>query len=49
MKLELAGDRLGTIVGIGVLDCLTELVVASIYRRRKRWPRILRRARGGRR
>jgi hypothetical protein len=49
MKLKLAGDRLGTIVGVGVLDCLTELAVASIYRRRKRWPGILRRARGGRR
>jgi hypothetical protein len=47
MKLELAGDRLGTIVGVGVLDCLTELAVASIYRRRKRWPGIF--AKGARR
>jgi hypothetical protein len=37
MKLELAGDRLGTIVGVGVLDCLMELAVASIYRRLRRW------------
>jgi hypothetical protein len=49
MKLELAGDRLGAKVGVGVLDCLMELAVASIYRRRKRWPGILRKTRGGRR
>jgi hypothetical protein len=48
-KFTLAGDQLGTIVGVGVLNCLTELAVASIYRRRKRWPGMLRRACGGRR
>ena len=36
MKLELAGDRLGAIVGVGVLDYPTELAVASIYREVKR-------------
>jgi hypothetical protein len=40
MKLELAGDRLGTIVGVEGLDCLTELAVASIDRLRGRWRSI---------
>ena len=48
MKLELAGDRLGAIVGVGVLDYPTELAVASIYREAKRWRPILRRETGGR-
>ena len=35
-KFELAGDRLGAILGVGVLDYPTELAVASIYREVKR-------------
>ena len=35
-KFTLAGDQLGTIVGVGVLDYPTELAVASIYREVKR-------------
>ena len=34
MKFKLAGDQLGTILGVGVLDYPTELAVASIYRLR---------------
>ena len=48
MKLELAGDRLGAIVGVGVLDYPTELAVASIYREVKWWRPILRRETGDR-
>jgi hypothetical protein len=39
-KFELAGDRLGAILGVGVLEYLTELAVASIYRASGRWPQI---------
>jgi hypothetical protein len=35
--LELAGDRLGAILGGLVLDDLAELVEGSIYREGKRW------------
>jgi hypothetical protein len=35
-KFELAGDRLGTILGGWVCDDLVELAVASIYRERQR-------------
>jgi hypothetical protein len=37
------------ILGGWVGDDLAELVGASIYRERERWPEILRRTRGGRR
>jgi hypothetical protein len=36
VKFKLAGDQLGTILGVGVLDYPTELAVASIYREVKR-------------
>ena len=39
-KFELAGDRLGAILGVGVLDYITELAVASIYRASGQWSRI---------
>ena len=48
VKFKLAGDQLGAILGVGVLDYPTELVVASIYREVKRWRPILRRETGGR-
>jgi hypothetical protein len=48
VKFKLAGDQLGVILGVGVLDYPTELAVASIYREVKRWRPILRRETGGR-
>jgi hypothetical protein len=36
VKFKLAGDQLGTILGVGVLDYPTELAVASIYREVRR-------------
>jgi hypothetical protein len=48
VKFKLAGDQLGTILGVGVLDYPTELAVASIYGEVKRWRPILRRETGGR-
>ena len=48
-ELELAGDRLGAILGGLVLDDLAELVEGSIYRKSERWPGILPATRGGRR
>jgi hypothetical protein len=48
-KFELAGDRLGAILGGWVCDDLAELAVASIYRERQRWPGISVVTRGGRR
>jgi hypothetical protein len=48
VKFKLAGDQLGAILGVGVLDYPTELAVASIYREVKRWRSILRRETGGR-
>jgi hypothetical protein len=47
-KLELAGDRLGAILGGLVCDDATQLGEGSIYRRSKRWPRILDETHGGR-
>jgi hypothetical protein len=49
VKLELAGDQLGTILGVGVLDYSTELAVALIYRLRGRWRSIRPSRAGGRR
>jgi hypothetical protein len=49
LKLELAGDWLGAILGGLVLDDLAELVEGSIYRESRRWPGILTATRGGRR
>ena len=40
VKFELTGDRLGAILGGWMCDDLAELVVASIYRERQRWPGI---------
>jgi hypothetical protein len=40
MKLELSGDRLGTILGGWVHGDPTELMVASIYSKHERWPGI---------
>ena len=48
-KLRLTGDRLRTILGGWVHDDPTELMVASIYRERQRWPGILVVTHGGRR
>ena len=49
VKFKLAGDQLGAILGVGVLDYPTELAVASIYRAQQRWPGIAVVTRGGRR
>jgi len=49
MKFKLAGDQLGTILGVGVLDYPMELAVASIYRLRGRWRSIRPSRVGGRR
>jgi hypothetical protein len=48
-KLKLPGDRLRTILGGWVRDDPTELMVASIYTRQKRWPGIRATTRAGRR
>jgi hypothetical protein len=48
VKFKLAGDQLGAILGVGVLDYPTELAVASIYREVKWWRPILRRETGDR-
>jgi hypothetical protein len=37
-KFELAGDRLGAILGVGVRDDVAKLAAGSIYSARKRWP-----------
>jgi hypothetical protein len=49
VKFELTGDRLGAILGGWMCDDLAELVVASIYRERQRWPGISVVTRDGRR
>jgi hypothetical protein len=37
LKLELAGDRLGAILGGLVRDDVVKLAAGSIYRRSERW------------
>jgi hypothetical protein len=37
-KFELAGDRLGAILGVVVRDDVAKLAAGSIYSARKRWP-----------
>jgi hypothetical protein len=37
-KFELAGDRLGAILGVGVRDDVAKLAAGSIYSARKWWP-----------
>jgi hypothetical protein len=37
MKLELAGDRLGAILDVGVRNDVAKLVTGSIYRQLRRW------------
>jgi hypothetical protein len=39
-KLELAGNRLGSILGVGVRNDIAKLVTSSIYRRPRRWHSI---------
>jgi hypothetical protein len=36
-KLELAGDRLGAILDVGVRNDIAKLVTGSIYRQLRRW------------
>jgi hypothetical protein len=36
-KLELAGDRLGAILGVVVRDDVAKLAAGSIYRKSERW------------
>ena len=45
--MELAGDRLGAILGVGVRNDVAQLGEGSIYRRSERWPRILDETHGG--
>jgi hypothetical protein len=40
MKLELAGDRLGAILDVGVRNDVAKLVTSSIYRQLRRWHSI---------
>jgi hypothetical protein len=40
MKLELAGDQLGAILGVGVRNDVAKLVTGSIYRQLRRWHSI---------
>ena len=49
MKLELAGDRLGAILDVGVRNDVAKLVTGSIYSRLKRWHTIWLDSVGGRR
>ena len=39
--MELAGDRLGAILGVGVRNYVAKLVTGSIYRQLRRWHSIL--------
>jgi hypothetical protein len=39
-KLELAGNRLGAILGVGVRNDIAKLVTSSIYKRLRRWHTI---------
>jgi hypothetical protein len=39
--LELAGDRLGAILGVGMRNNVVKLVTGSIYRQLRRWHSIL--------
>jgi hypothetical protein len=48
-KFTLPGEQLRLILGGWMLDYLTELMVASIYTERERWPGIAEMTRGGRR
>jgi hypothetical protein len=48
-KLELAGDRLGAILGVGVRNDVAKLVTGSIYRQLRRWRLIRPGSAGGRR
>jgi hypothetical protein len=40
VKLELGGDRLGVILGVGVRNDVAKLVTDSIYRQLRRWRSI---------
>jgi hypothetical protein len=46
--LELAGDRLGAILDVGVRNDVAQLREGSIYRRLRRWPGIWMTMCGGR-
>jgi hypothetical protein len=47
-KFELAGDRLGAILGVVVRDDVAKLTAGSIYRPSERWPGIWVERGGGR-